>query len=214
LADWSQLLPEGEGPAEVEAAKREVAVLRAKVPAAREALTAAQAAVTTAEADDRTRMAEAWRERGAATADASSVEKAQHRVALVRRQGEALLVAVADAERVLGEVVHAQRDRWLSDARRREKTARGRAAKLVGELRSALEGMAREREAIFWLEPERGLDRQQRAGGAGIGCLAGPRSSAFQAANGTPVAPTELLRWLAEVIEPAPQQASEPVAAG
>jgi hypothetical protein len=209
MPEWSTLMPVGTAPAEVEAAKAEVEALRAKLPAAREALTDAQAAVTTAEADDRQRMAEALRAGRAATADTRGVEKAQQRVAAARREGEAVLLAIQASEDSLGETIRASRDGWLRDARRREATARGRAAKLIGELRSVLESVASERNVIFWLG-HGGLDRQQHAGsGVALGELAGSEKIT---ANGYPVGIGATLDMLTTTIEPQPQP-TEPVAA-
>jgi hypothetical protein len=202
MPEWSQLLPAGAAPPEVEAAKREVEQLRAKVPAAREALTDAQAAVRVAEANDRQRMAEALRAGDAAKADTQSVQQAEQHVASVKREGEALLLAVADAERVLGEVALSNRERWRSDARRRETTARRRATKLLGELRDTVGSMAEAKETIFWLNG--GIDRQQRAGtGTYLGELLG---SAPRMANGSALSLIDTLGMLdATVAEPEPE---------
>jgi hypothetical protein len=164
MANWSQLLPT-EGPPEVQAALAEVVTLRERVQPQREAVAAAQRGIVEAESADRERVARELREgTGAGKADDSLVTKAQQRASLAAREAEGLALAISDAERALGEVVHAQRSRWLRDAERREAAARKRAGRVIEELRAVLEGWGAARGARVWLT--HGLEHQQPASAA------------------------------------------------
>ncbi len=203
MAEWSKLLPPaGNAPREVEAARREVEALRAKLPAQRQALSDAQAAVTTAEADDRQRMAEQLRAGRAAKADVAGVEKAQQRVASVRREGEALLLAIQTAEDALGETVCTYRAQWLKTAHREERAARERGRRALDELTGALQGLAEAVVTRMWLAPEGGLDREQRPRHAAPGTLGG---SERVTGNRSALPTLTVLGWVADALrEPEP----------
>jgi hypothetical protein len=194
----------GDAPAKVEDARRAVSRLREKIPAQRQALADAQAGVTTAEANDRTRLAGELRAGRQAKADPRGVEEAQRRVELVRRESQALELAIADSEAALSEVVHAQTGRWLGDARRQEKAATVRAGELIAELRSTLEERARARGTIFWLET--GLDRGRRAPAVILGELP---ESASHTGNRAPLQTAAVLGWISASLQPKPEPAPE-----
>lgn len=208
MANWSQLLPASEGPPEVEAARRKVAELRERIPAQREAVAAAQRAVVEAEVSDRERMARELAQGDSPTADARSVQKAEEHAASVRRQAQALDLAVATAETALGQSVHDQRDRWLTAAAREEKAARARARKVIEGLHNALDGVANAAATTHWLQ--HGVEREAQAVGVGLGGLTGAPSSAFQAANSSAVPVPDLLRWLSEIVGDPPGEARGP----
>jgi hypothetical protein len=143
----------------VEDARRKVSELREKVQPQRQAIADAQAAVTAAEVADRQRMAQELAQGGTPKADPKGMEKAEQQAANVRREGEALMLAVQASEDALGEAVHAHRDRWLADSRRKEKAARSRARKVIEELRGVLEDLGAARGTAVWLTAG-GLEQQ------------------------------------------------------
>jgi hypothetical protein len=210
LANWSQLLPASEGPAEVESARRKVAELRERIPAQREAVAAAQRAIVESEVADRERMAQELAQGGTPKADSHTVEKAQQRAASVQRESQALALAVESAETALGEAVHAQRDRWMSTAARQEKAARARARAVIEKLDSAMTDVGAAHATMIWLEHM--LPREQPAPSTTRITLP---DSARYTANSEALPLPVVVTWLSQCVEPEPEpQPSSAVAAG
>jgi hypothetical protein len=206
VAEWSRLLPPGDAPPAIETALREVEALKARLPAQRQALSDAQAAASRVAAADRERMAGELRAGRTPKADAAGVAKAEQRVASVRREGEALTLAIQGAEDALGDAVRAHQGEWLEAARRAESAARTRSRELIEALRATLEDLSRARVTAHWIE--NGLPREQVAPNVTLGMLG---ASASITANHDPVAVSVALDWLTQTVaepeahKPAPE---------
>ena len=212
MTDWSEIVPP-DAPKAVEQARAKVEALKARVAAQHQALEAARVAVTQAEAADRQRMATQLAHGDDAVPDDDAIAKARERVAGIERAGQALQLAIGNAELELAGAARKVRDEWLKTSQRREVDARRRGREALEQLEAALENLRAARSTTYWLTPgEGGLDHEQRPRS---GMVRPPRSSAAVTANRDPIPTENLLSFVAELVaEPQPPKvaATRPLA--
>lgn len=200
MAEWSRIVPSG-GPKPVEQARRQVEELKAKVPAQRQALADAQAAIIDAEKADREKMAAELAAGREPRPNDVAVAKAREHALGVERAGEALALAVANAESALGQAACESRDQWLKTAQRREGEQRAKAREALADLKVAFDGLRQAHSTAVWLGPEGGLDFRRQPPHGRLGVV---RSSAHAFKNDEPAQVVQLLAWLAEMLDPPP----------
>ena len=199
MADWGRLVP-GDAPKSVEAARSKLEVLKARVPAQRDALESAKRAVIEAERLDRERMAAQLARGAEAEPDDDAIAKARERVVGVERAGQALLLAIGNAELALAQAARDARAEWFKTSERRETEARRKGRDALERLRVELENLRLARSTMRWLTPESGgLDREQQPI---LGGLGSSPSSARMMANAEATDAATLLGWVAEVLDP------------
>jgi hypothetical protein len=134
-------------------------------------------------------------------------------VGAAERRLEARQLAAETAQQELGGEIRACRADWLKSAEQAAEKARSRARKALGQLEAELNALRQARTIAWWLEEGNGLDRET---GVPHGHLGVAQSSAFMMKNESPVPPADLLRWVAELIDPpaprtAPQAPAQPL---
>jgi hypothetical protein len=199
MATWASIVPEG-GPRDVEQARSRVDQLRARIADERGRVEQAERDLAAAEAADRDQMAKAFRDGAEPASDVKAVEKARAAVAEAQRRQAALDTAVNAADVELGEAVEKSRGKWRADCDTAATKAREQARRSLGQLEAALGELNRHAAIAAWLMPDGRAD----AGHPVKPVLATVPGSERVTANSQPIPVTDLIAWLALVVEPAP----------
>jgi hypothetical protein len=199
MATWAAITPDG-GPRAVEQARARVDQLRARIADERGRVEQAERDLAAAEAADRDQMAKAFADDREPTSNTKEVERARAAVAEAQRRQAALDTAVNAADVELGQAVEQTRGKWRADCDTAATKAREQARRSLGQLEAALAEVNRHAAIAAWLAPDGRAD----AGHPVKPLLATVPGTERVTANSQPIGVTDLLAWLALVVEPAP----------
>jgi hypothetical protein len=206
MADWLRLSPP-DGPAVVQTARQAVQALADALPEDRERIEISKAALVEAERHDREAVAKQMRAGEDPVSDTAAIAQAREQVGAAERIWQGRRLAVETAQQELGDAIMASRAEWLRAAQRDLTKSHTRALKALDGFETALAELGRQRAIVWWLTPDRGLDRAQQWPAGGL--LSDARSSAHAMANSSPASLANLMAWVRELVGDAPGDAHQ-----